>query len=373
MEVPYLSVSRSRVYMDCQYKYYLLYHLKVEPEAKKDHLVFGNIVHEALELWYKNDCQDDLIQLYDDTWKRYDLTDFSYYKDGIEMLRNYLSNYRNFTSEVLRDTEGNPVLEYEFELELAPGVILKGVIDRVDKIDDKTIKIIDYKTSRIPLTKEEADNDLQLSTYYMVAREIFPEYPNVDVALNYLRHDEVASTRSDDDAEMTRNFYINLHHQIKNNDDPKPTLNRYCSFCEVKHMCPAYQELISNKDADSVLILSDDGSNESAWEQLQDIDNKIKILMDRKEELENKFRALYERTNQNIIVGDREIYFSGRKMVSYDFNTTLQVVGLDRLSQVVSINKTSVDKLVTPDEKELLEKTAKVSFTKASLRHRKAK
>ena len=56
MIIEYLSASRLNTYIDCPFRYFLQYHLKL-PELRQDSIAThkGSAVHEALELYVKED------------------------------------------------------------------------------------------------------------------------------------------------------------------------------------------------------------------------------------------------------------------------------------------------------------------------------
>jgi RecB family exonuclease len=52
----------------------------------------------------------------------------------------------------------------EFRLPLGSSSAI-GCIDRVNRVNDETIEVVDYKTNRAIFTREEVDDSLQLSLY----------------------------------------------------------------------------------------------------------------------------------------------------------------------------------------------------------------
>ena len=52
--------------------------------------------------------------------------------------------------------------------------ILRGKIDRIDKLKDGVFEIVDYKTDRRLPSQESADNNIQLSIYHLALTSRWP-------------------------------------------------------------------------------------------------------------------------------------------------------------------------------------------------------
>src|SRR5438552_6757778 len=50
------------------------------------------------------------------------------------------------------------------------GAILRGRIDAVFPMENGHLRVVDYKTSRYPITDEQAKTDLQLASYYLAVK-----------------------------------------------------------------------------------------------------------------------------------------------------------------------------------------------------------
>ena len=67
-------------------------------------------------------------------------------------------------------------------------MVVNGVADVVRRVDEDTIEIIDWKSSKKKPKYDEQRLDLQPRLYDICLREMYPEYPNVLVSFYYLRH-----------------------------------------------------------------------------------------------------------------------------------------------------------------------------------------
>ena len=86
------------------------------------------------------------------------------------MLEKLLENY--FASEVAPGLDAEVLaVEQRFRFEL-DATTLTGFIDRIDRLPDGQLRLIDYKTSKRAMKKDEAEQDLQLALYALACRDV---------------------------------------------------------------------------------------------------------------------------------------------------------------------------------------------------------
>ena len=81
------------------------------------------------------------------------------------------------------------------------GVPLIGAIDKVVEIDDDTLLIVDYKTSRTAPTADQMKVDNQLSIYDLVASYKWPQYKRIILSLDLLRSEMLYTYRTPEERE----------------------------------------------------------------------------------------------------------------------------------------------------------------------------
>ena len=80
------------------------------------------------------------------------------------------SNY--FALEVAPGLDGEVLaVEQRFRFELDAST-LTGYIDRIDRLPDGRLRLLDYKTSKNAMKQDEAEQDLQLALYALACREV---------------------------------------------------------------------------------------------------------------------------------------------------------------------------------------------------------
>lgn len=100
------------------------------------------------------------------------------YEAGIYTVGRYCDHYQSDTTEYLAD-----YIECKFALEMPNGTILRGIIDRVKKLDGYTA-IVDTKSSSGYLTEygmSEFAMDFQTTIYYYAGLELLEEVDAVEI------------------------------------------------------------------------------------------------------------------------------------------------------------------------------------------------
>ena len=128
--------------------------------------------------------------------------------------------------------------ERPFTFKLGPH-LLRGRVDRVDRLPGGEYELIDYKTGR-PKTSTQLAEDVQLSLYAVGAREAWSLEASRQ-AYYYVLDDQKVSV--DDDgasrAEWIREIASEVAEGILSQGfEPTPSYAA-CSVCDYRLMCPA--------------------------------------------------------------------------------------------------------------------------------------
>jgi CRISPR/Cas system-associated exonuclease Cas4 (RecB family) len=170
----------------------------------------------------------------------------------LEHGRQVLADYHRANADSFRIPAA---LEFRFTIQIE-GVDVSGVIDRMDRIPGGGYEIIDYKTSRRLPPKWQVDRDLQLSIYYLAAREIW----GIDVerlTLYYLLPGERMSTfRTPADAEELRRRIGTIAERIEAGKF-EPRQNPLCDWCDFQRQCPLYRHKYEKEGGDPAPRMSE--------------------------------------------------------------------------------------------------------------------
>ncbi|NIA02537.1 MAG: Dna2/Cas4 domain-containing protein, partial [Nitrospirae bacterium] len=233
-----VSYSQLSTFKSCPLKYSYQYVMKV-PVPPSHSSNFGSSVHETLNEFYEllkkgeKVSLEKLKELYEKNWIPYGFESKEHegirYDKGISMLTKFY------------ETNSNPwvipaFLERPFNLKLGE-YMLSGRIDRIDKLDDGTYEMIDYKTGRMK-SNPNLKNDLQLSIYALACRDIFGIQAG-KLSLYYLEDDEKISTeRTDEQLDKIVDNVEEIIAELKKSDF-SPTPGYLCRFCDFRLICPA--------------------------------------------------------------------------------------------------------------------------------------
>ncbi len=344
-----ISVSRAKAYQQCPLYHDAVYNKKMG--QKGDHLHFGTIIHKVLELYHKNPNRD-IMKIYDEVWVQHPLTDLDFYRDGQRMLSDYISNPVYHQNRIATDSNGELLIEKYFRIPLDEDgqVIASGIIDRIDHIDEETCEVIDYKTSRLPYTKQELETDIQATLYTLATmQKIAPHYKNYKISFFFLRYGKFTTERTAEEIEDFRHFFINLYYQMLFDTEPEPKLNQYCNYCPIRNSgCNLYKNLTR----DEKLLLGEfPGKEDEIVKQLEEIKDKERIIRARRSELETSLEnILRTRPESGITVGNKHITLTPQSRSSYSYELVERLLGETEAKSLANISKGRVDKMIKGNE-----------------------
>lgn len=255
-----LSPTGVQTYIQCPLRWYRRYREHKKEEATNAMLV-GTVCHAALEIYTKSRGEQTISSCLNKAMADNDLIEFGDLAACEKMVK------------IGADTVDHGKLMAIEQLFSFPfgDVNVTGYIDRVDRLSDDTIEIIDYKTGLNPKSSWEMETDLQLAMYYVAARALWPEYPNVICSLLYLRTGKKVTQSGEDD--LVPRLYVYLKDVVDRISAGKfdPRINRYCAYCHVKHECEEYAKLDERLREILELPISNPAEAYSKFERLAEI------------------------------------------------------------------------------------------------------
>ena len=168
----FLSASNLNLYAGCPRQFYYKHVVRI-PEAASFEARLGTAIHAALEEFHRRHAKptsahfDELAELFE-----VELSDVQFQSEkekaqGIERGRNILRLY--LAEEAARGTSVEHV-EKEFTVSLAEDVTLTGKIDRIDRLPDGKIRVVDYKSGKLKSRPDYLD-DFQMPIYAWAVQE----------------------------------------------------------------------------------------------------------------------------------------------------------------------------------------------------------
>ncbi|HEX6448344.1 MAG TPA: RecB family exonuclease [Trebonia sp.] len=133
--------------------------------------------------------------------------------------------------------------EWYVETVLDSGLRLRGYVDRLDVAPTGEIRVVDYKTGKVPREAYEASALFQMKFYALVIWRLRGVIPRV-LQLMYLSDGEVLRYSPDEaDLRATERKLQALWQAIeraRTSGDWRPRPSRLCDWCRHKSLCPEF-------------------------------------------------------------------------------------------------------------------------------------
>jgi len=244
-----LSYSSLSTYELCPAKYRFQYEERL-PTASSPALSFGDSLHRTLYRFHNRPVPvaptlPEMLEMLDGEWQSDGFRDASeeatYRAHGAEVLTSYhRDNADSFAIPA--------ALEFHFRIEVE-GVQVSGTIDRMDRIPGGGYEIIDYKTNRRLPPLSRVQEDLQLTVYYLAAKEIWGIEPERLTLYFLLPGERMTTTRSPADAdELRKRISVAAERIAAGKFEPRQ--NALCDWCDFQALCPLFRHRFEQEGGD---------------------------------------------------------------------------------------------------------------------------
>jgi DNA helicase-2/ATP-dependent DNA helicase PcrA len=233
-----LSASDIDTYRTCplKYKFARVFRIPQEPTI---HQRFGILLHQVLERFHAREegagTLPELLGLLEAGWRRGGFGE----SEEERQLRGKAAAALTRYHERFQSEAAEPVwFERAFAFKLGPH-LLRGRVDRVDRLPGGEYELIDYKTGR-PKTSAQLSEDVQLSLYAVGAREAW-SLDASQQAYYYLLDDKKVTVAGDgeDRSEWVTEVAMEVADGIlMQGFEPTPSFAA-CSVCDYRLVCPA--------------------------------------------------------------------------------------------------------------------------------------
>lgn len=251
MALETLSPSRAGDFKACPqlFRFRAIDHL---PEPVSVYQARGTTAHLALQRLYELTAADRtpqrLYDLFRQAWSELRTTEefvglFPTIEDertwGVESMA-LLANYFR-----LEDPAEVEPMERELDMLEALGedILIRGILDRIDRRGDGRLVITDYKTGRAPPEAYSLPAFFALKIYALLIRRKLGETP-AEVRLLYLNGPTmyripVEDAQLDAMERQLRALWKAINRAISSDNFP-PRPSRLCDFCAFRGICPAW-------------------------------------------------------------------------------------------------------------------------------------
>jgi len=372
-----VSPTSVETFLQCQLKYYYNYFTKEEPIMNREPMDFGSSVHSALEFIAKQMMKGKSLTepLCEKAYKvflkecaKYKISKPSLLDEGQKIImariKKHNANYKIKS------------VEHWFNATTEGGTNIFGKGDIILDIAPNQGFIVDYKTSKVAKTQQEADEDLQLSFYDYMFNKQFPDYDHVWVGLEYLRLGTVISSR-DEDERTKFGKYIDLIYEEMGDlteANVKASTNKFCNWCGFKHLCSTYSDLLKKNFESNPISLMTEDDFVKEMEQISIIEKAVKL---RKDELKSWAGAKMKDTLvDNLETKDKNICPIQKETISYDLKSLLPHIDIEDLPKFVKIDKKPFETYVEEEAPHLamiLQQISQSKFSEPYFKVRKKK
>jgi RecB family exonuclease len=367
VEIKGLSATGIKDFLQCKLKVAFRYDRDF-PSVKNDHAKIGIAVHDAIEQYTLRmlkkksfpDAGDYEFALttFMNSATAEGLENMGFYSDGRRIVTEYIDQYD--------PSEKIVAVEEYFKLKTPEDVPIVGAIDKAVELNENTIAIVDYKTSRNALNTYELDTDSQLSMYDLAASILWPQYENRVLILDYVRIDKrVSSYRTEEQRQDFRDFLTSIWTQMNNlePEEIKGRINNLCGWCDYKDYCPVYAQFLKNTLDKNIVKPLTGMTDEEFLEHWSDVSSKKSILENRQRELKMIASQRFMQ-GEDISAAGQELYSSQAARTNYNIEDVVGIIPQEDLFEVLSVHKARLDKYVKgrPDLKPSLSRVAKVSY-----------
>jgi putative RecB family exonuclease len=312
------SHSRISTYENCPYQYKLRYidKVKVDVAPTTIEAFMGDMVHQTLELLYKNKkfkkrvAKSSLLKFYNAIWKKNfsedilivkeDLTSENYRKMGMKYISDYYDRMRPFEQMTILG------LETTDRMTLPDGNQWHVRIDKLGCDSDGNYFVCDYKTNSRMKDQEEADSDRQLALYSVWVKDKFKDAKSVKLIWHMLAFNKDAvSERTDEQLQKLQQEVTEIIKEIENAKEFPRNQTALCDYCVYKEMCPSFKH---EAELEKIEDVKEFKENEGVKlvDEFSEIKTKLTELKKSEDEFKEKLIAYAKQFGIDIVYGSNK-------------------------------------------------------------------
>jgi len=242
------SYSRLESMENCGLQYLYAVELGLDPDATH-YMWLGSMIHDIIDRVQQGGLErsrDAVFAALEAVWEPRQFPNRAIEHQRLIDARDMLDRWIDNEQAVPEHSE----VAFAFPI---GGARLRGRIDAIFRMENGGLRVLDYKTGRHPRTQRDADEDLQLATYYLAVKRD-PELS----ALGEPKHLQLGYLGAPHyrNGFVRRDVYPGQHEGYEENaqarleelirrvreEDFAPSPEAECRFCSFKPICPLWPE-----------------------------------------------------------------------------------------------------------------------------------
>lgn len=343
MHLRSFSASSANAYESCPAMWKALYGDQRATDISGSSANLGTACHMVFEWFIQYDLHTDPR----DTWvmackplwdKAYWslFADNSRYAEGFALVEKWLLR-QDFTGRSVLMTETK--LSIEFQTSQGP-VPFNFIFDRVDRLDDGSIEVIDYKSVIMPVQPGDLKERIQSRCYAMAAHALWPEATAIMVTFDLLRYEPVGIEFTIEEADEIRGYVAGLMERVIADETAVETLNDECRWCIRRNVC----ETLDKYEVVAGTMISDPVE---AAELRYLLDCKKKALVAQIAEMDDVLEKYLKDNKTNTFdAGLLTVSLAPSSQRYVNVTKLAEVIGSDEVLKMASVGIMKVDELI---------------------------
>lgn len=325
----------------------------------------GTAIHGVMEDFYDESNTKTVNELFQLWWQNHGPSDLSLYEEWRVLIADYFKGLEAQERPNIIARE----LEFTGQIREIP---ISGTIDRIDRIDENTIMIVDYKTNMMPYTAEELRNSIQFKFYSLAVQQLkgqLGDFNTVICCYEMMRTGKRQSVSyTVEDLEIFADWLEIIWAKMLSGKDRDPKINKYCGYCQRRETCALYQQFL---EAPLSVVGAD---VDDVADELTKLKESAKIIKGRIDELESTLKDSIIDAGGPVEIAGRTWSLQTSQRVTYPFADVMNVLrGTEHeeaLKNVMNnVSATTIKKLKLPDYiTNELDAIKQVGFTSPSLK-----
>jgi putative RecB family exonuclease len=302
-----LRTSHSRVdrHDRCEHSYFLHY-IERRPPLTSTPAAFGSALHGTFETLIGEAVasehigplsEERALELWQTAFRQEDLRGPALFSEGREIVQGFVRTEGAF--------DWRTVLAVEQPFSIRVGdVLIVGIIDRVDAVGPRGIRLIDYKSSLRLFTPAELATNPQLSLYAAAAKQLWPWAEPIELVYGMVRHGvSQVVVRTPEQIQATLEYVVGAARHIATSTDFPARLGPHCVYCDHRQACSAYADAVAGtRHAPAAVDLAD---LDAVARERQELVAVNKIVEARCRELDEVIKAHLVEHNEVTAAGTR--------------------------------------------------------------------